>query len=190
MFMIPTASSSSCDRLRCRNFSACQPVLIGRLGCSASFQVIRLRYSIRKHSAGLWPLGPSSNSREGVPLQQSQLYLAVSQTEDPTGDYFIYVLNTTLANNPDRGGPRIPDFPHFAVDHYGLYISINEFGINPDGSFDGFIDAAILAISKKALINGGGGTVSRLSYASRCHSHPALSSRFFPLIRHRVVAHS
>ena len=77
------------------------------------------------------------NTREGVPLQQSRLYLAVSQTEDPTGDYFIYVLNTTLANNPDKGGPRIPDFPHFAVDHYGLYISINEFGINPDGSFDG-----------------------------------------------------
>jgi hypothetical protein len=99
------------------------------------------------------------NSRQGVPLQQSRLYLAVSQTEDPTGDYFIYILNTTLANNPDRAGPRIPDFPHFAVDHYGLYISINEFKINPDGSFDGFIDAAILAISKQALISGGGGAV-------------------------------
>jgi hypothetical protein len=98
------------------------------------------------------------NSREGVPLQQSRLYLAVSQTEDPTGDYFIYVLNTTRARDPDEGGPRIPDFPHFAVDHYGLYISINEFRINPDGSFDGFIDAAILAISKQALIRGGGGT--------------------------------
>ena len=101
------------------------------------------------------------NTREGVPLQQSQLYLAVSQTEDPTGDYFIYVLNTTLANNPDKGGPRIPDFPHFAVDHYGLYISINEFKINPDGTFGDFIDAAILAISKKDLINGGG-PVSRV----------------------------
>jgi len=97
------------------------------------------------------------NSREGVPLQQSRLYLAVSQTEDPTGDYFIYTLNTTRAQDPDRGGPRIPDFPHFAVDHYGLYISINEFGINPDGTTDGFIDATILAISKQALITGGGG---------------------------------
>ena len=102
------------------------------------------------------------NSREGVPLQQSRLYLAVSQTEDPTGDYSIYVLNTTRAHDPDGGGPRIPDFPHFAVDHYGLYISINEFGINPDGSFGGFIDAAILAISKQALISGGGGTVPRV----------------------------
>jgi hypothetical protein len=97
------------------------------------------------------------NSREGVPLQQSRLYLAVSQTDDPTGDYFIYVLNTTLAHNPDQGGPRIPDFPHFAVDHYGLYISINEFKINPDGTFGDFIDAAILAISKQSLISGSGG---------------------------------
>jgi hypothetical protein len=98
------------------------------------------------------------NSSAGIPLQQSRLYLAVSQTADPAGDYFIYVLNTTGAFNPDRAGPRIPDFPHFAVDHYGLYISINEFKINPDGTFGDFIDAAILAISKKALINGGGGT--------------------------------
>jgi hypothetical protein len=97
------------------------------------------------------------NTREGVPLQQSRLYLAVSQTDDPTGDYFIYVLNTTLAHNPDGAGPRVPDFPHFAVDHCGLYISINEFKINPDGSLGDFIDAAILAISKQALINGGGG---------------------------------
>jgi hypothetical protein len=97
------------------------------------------------------------NTTTGVPLRQSRLYLAVSQTDDPTGDYLIYVLNTTQANNPDRGGPRIPDFPHFAVDHYGLYISINEFNITPEGTFDGFIDAAILAISKQALINGSGG---------------------------------
>jgi hypothetical protein len=97
------------------------------------------------------------NTTTGVPLRQSRLYLAVSETDDPTGDYFIYILNTTLANNPDKAGPRVPDFPHFAVDHYGLYISINEFSITPEGDLDGFIDAAILAISKKALINGSGG---------------------------------
>src|SRR5204862_8169916 len=61
-----------------------------------------------------------------------------------------------------RGGPRVPDFPHFAVDHYGLYISINEFGINPDGSPGDFIDAAILAVSKQALITGGGGSFPRV----------------------------
>src|SRR5947208_11780328 len=88
----------------------------------------------------------------------SRLYLAVSQTSDPTETYSIYTLNTTLAKDPDQGGPRIPDFPHFAVDRYGLYISINEFNITPEGTFDGFIDAAILAISKQDLINGSGGS--------------------------------
>jgi hypothetical protein len=102
------------------------------------------------------------NTATDVPLQQSRLYLAVSQTSDPTGAYLIYTLNTTLAKDPDQGGPRIPDFPHFAVDHNGLYISINEFGINPDGSFDGFIDAAILAISKQDLIDGSGGSFPRV----------------------------
>ena len=102
------------------------------------------------------------NTATGVPIQQSRLYLAVSETSDPTGDYFVYILNTTLAHDPDQGGPRIPDFPHFAVDHNGLYISINEFNITPDGNIDGFIDAAILAVSKNDLINGSGGTFPRV----------------------------
>jgi len=102
------------------------------------------------------------NTATGFPLQQSRLYLAVSQTSDPTGTYSIYTLNTTLAHDPDQGGPRIPDFPHFAVDHYGLYISINEFNITPEGNFDGFIGAAILAISKQDLINGTGGSFPRV----------------------------
>jgi hypothetical protein len=102
------------------------------------------------------------NTATGVPIQQSRLYLAVSETSDPTGDYSVYVLNTTRAHDPDQGGPRIPDFPHFAVDHNGLYISINEFNITPDGNIDGFIDAAILAVSKNDLINGSGGTFPRV----------------------------
>jgi hypothetical protein len=102
------------------------------------------------------------NTATGVALAQSRLYLAVSQTSDPTGAYSIYVLNTTLAHDVDKGGPRIPDFPHFAVDHYGLYISINEFNITPEGDVDGFIDAAILAISKQDLINGSGGAFPRV----------------------------
>jgi hypothetical protein len=102
------------------------------------------------------------NTATGVFIQQSRLYLAVSETSDPTGDYFVYTLNTTLAHDPDQGGPRVPDFPHFAVDHNGLYISFNEFNITPEGNLDGFIDAAILAVSKNDLINGSGGTFPRV----------------------------
>ena len=102
------------------------------------------------------------NTPTGVFIQQSRLYLAVSETSDPTGDYFVYTLNTTRAHDPDQGGPRVPDFPHFAVDHYGLFISINEFNITPEGNLDGFIDAAILAVSKNDLINGSGGIFPRV----------------------------
>jgi hypothetical protein len=102
------------------------------------------------------------NTAAGAPIQQSRLYLAVSETSDPTGDYFVYILNTTRAHDPDQGGPRVPDFPHFAVDHNGLYISFNEFNITPEGNLDGFIGAAITAVSKNDLINGTGGTFPRV----------------------------
>jgi len=63
-------------------------------------------------------------------------------------------LNTTDANDPDGAGPRIPDFPHIGLDHFGFFISVNEFSFTTFG----FIDAAIFAISKQALITGSGGT--------------------------------
>ena len=70
------------------------------------------------------------NTTSGAPLRQSRLYLAVSQTSDPRGAYATYTFNTTGANDVDQAGPRIPDFPHFAVDHYGLFINWQEFKID------------------------------------------------------------
>jgi hypothetical protein len=97
------------------------------------------------------------NKITGEPLRQSRLYLAVSKTSDPRGDYKTYVFNTTGAADVDQAGPRIPDFPHFAVDHFGLYINWQEFEILKDGSFGDFIGTAIVAVSKSGLINGRGG---------------------------------
>src|SRR5216684_55851 len=94
------------------------------------------------------------NKSDGTPLAQSRIFLGVSQTSDPTGIFTIYTLNTTDANDPDGAGPRIPDFPHIGLDHFGFYISVNEFTFNPFGNF---IDAAIFAISKQALITGSSG---------------------------------
>jgi hypothetical protein len=98
------------------------------------------------------------NKTTGEPLRQSRLYLAVSQTSDPTGAYRTYTFNTTGAADVDQAGPRVPDFPHFAVDRYGLFINWQEFAIDKNGNLDGFIGTAIVAISKSALINGGGGS--------------------------------
>ncbi len=93
------------------------------------------------------------NKSDGTPLAQSRIFLGVSQTSDPTGIFTIYTLNTTDANDPDGAGPRIPDFPHIGLDHFGFYISVNEFQFTTFG----FIDAAIFAISKQALITGSSG---------------------------------
>jgi hypothetical protein len=95
------------------------------------------------------------NTPSGAPLRQSRLYLAVSRSSDPTGAYKTYTFNTTGAADVDQGGPRVPDFPHFAVDRYGLYINWQEFAIDRNGNLDGFIGTAIVAISKSDLINGG-----------------------------------
>ena len=101
------------------------------------------------------------NTTAGVPLRKSRLFLAVSQTSDPRESYSVYIFNTTRADDPDQQGPRVPDFPHFAVDRYGLYISTNEFKIDANGNLDGFIGVAITAISKNALITGNGGRPPR-----------------------------
>jgi hypothetical protein len=95
------------------------------------------------------------NKPTGEPLRQSRLYLAVSQTSDPTGAYRTYTFNTTGAADVDQAGPRVPDFPHFAVDRYGLYINWQEFAIDKNGNLDGFIGTAIVAMSKSDLLNGG-----------------------------------
>ena len=121
------------------------------------------------------------NTRTGTPLRQSRLYLAVSQTDDPRGAYATYTFNTTGANAPDANGPRIPDFPHFAVDRYGLFVNWQEFRINPDGSFDGYIGTAILAVSKTALINrGGGGPPLRLELFRIPFSDTGFAFRLWP----------
>ncbi len=100
---------------------------------------------------------------DGTPLPQSRIFLGVSQTNDPRGAFAIYTLNTTDATDPDGAGPRLPDFPHIGLDRHGFFISVNEFGILPDGSFDGFIGVAIFALSKQALISGGTPAVTRFA---------------------------
>jgi hypothetical protein len=87
----------------------------------------------------------------GTNLSSSHLYIAVSQTGDPTGSYNIYLLNTT---NPTHSGcPCLDDYPNIGADQYGLHIAWNEYNItNPN--FPYFVDVAILSISKASLASG------------------------------------
>jgi hypothetical protein len=81
----------------------------------------------------------------GNPLLTSHMYIAVSQTGDPTGIYNIYSMDTTNAKNP--GCPCISDFPQVGADQFGFYVSANEFS----SAYSNFVDSSILAISKAAL---------------------------------------
>ena len=89
----------------------------------------------------------AANDSAGNPVAQSAIYLAVSQTDNPTGTYNIYSMDTTNASHP--GCPCLPDYPQIGADQYGFYISSNEF----DFAFQ-FVDASILAISKASLATG------------------------------------
>jgi hypothetical protein len=82
-------------------------------------------------------------------LDQSREYIGVSQTGDPTGNWNIYVMDTT--NPPlEIGCPCIPDYPQLGADAFGLYISSNEYSTGSNL----FLHASILAISKASLASG------------------------------------
>lgn len=77
----------------------------------------------------------------------TNLYLAVSATPDPLGDYAFYSINTTSGDRTDEGCPCFDDFPHIGSDQNGFYISANRFSL-----FEPFFNGAqIYAISKHQL---------------------------------------
>lgn len=78
-------------------------------------------------------------------LTTTHLYLAVSQTGDPTGVYNIYVMDTTNSSYP--GCPCVADYPQIGADQYGVYISANQY----QSIFDVYVAASILAVSKTGL---------------------------------------
>ena len=92
------------------------------------------------------------NDQFGNLLTSSHLYVAVSQTPDPTGNYNIYVMDTTNVGN--LGCPCIADYPQVGSDQYGIHIAWNEFFYSPFSGFYGFVDAAVLVLSKTSLAAG------------------------------------
>jgi hypothetical protein len=95
----------------------------------------------------------------------------VSQTGDPTGTYNVYSMETT--NGANRGCPCYPDYPQLGADQYGFYISSNEFSITSGQ----FVDATIVAISKKAL---GAGAALPTAYRYILKQFTGYESTIFP----------
>jgi len=100
------------------------------------------------HSLSRWFVlqRAQENDAAGNWLPKSRLFLAVSQTADPTRTYNIYEMNTTELGHP--GCPCLLDFPQVGADQYGFYISGNQYST----ATETFQDAAILAISKSSLL--------------------------------------
>jgi hypothetical protein len=88
------------------------------------------------------------NDIYGNTLKTSHLWLAVSQTGDPTATYGIYLMETT--NSGHGGCPCLADYPQVGADQYGFYISWNEF----NSLSSSFVDATILCLSKAGLASG------------------------------------
>lgn len=95
------------------------------------------------------------NDINGTSLPFSHLYLAVSQTSDPTAGYNIYVMDTTDSNN-FFGCPCFPDYLQIGADQYGFYITADEY----NAFYPLFVDATILAISKSSLAAGAAAPVA------------------------------
>jgi hypothetical protein len=98
------------------------------------------------------------DSSTGAALR-SHVYLAVSTTANPLGNYRIYRIDTTddgkhgTPKNP--GCPCFPDQPLIGADAYGFYVSANEF----TDDFTGFNGSQIYATSKQGLADGHPGPV-------------------------------
>jgi hypothetical protein len=77
----------------------------------------------------------------------SHLFFAVSKTADATGDYAIFVVNTTAGDATDQGCPCFDDFPTIGADAHGFFVTTNR--VSPSiGRFNG---AQLYAVAKRGL---------------------------------------
>ncbi len=104
---------------------------------------------------------------------KNRLDIAVSATDDPTGEWKLYKL--PVQNDGTEGTPDhhcdpevtpppgmtnpaacIGDFPHIGTDNYGVYLTTNEYSFFGDGSEGGFAytGSQIYAFSKAQLVAG------------------------------------
>jgi hypothetical protein len=108
------------------------------------------------------PLDPVTGA---FPVDESHVLLAVSASGDPTGSWNVYDLDTTdgdgtLANHANC--PCFADQPLIGADHYGFYISTNEYSLAPFGAF--FNGSQVYGFNKAQLAAGAGGPLSGVHF--------------------------
>jgi hypothetical protein len=79
----------------------------------------------------------------------SRADIAVSQTSNPAGPYYLYRVDDTFSGQ--GGCPCFGDQPLLGADANGFYVSVNAFTFTGKGSYKG---ASIYAMSKRALESG------------------------------------
>jgi hypothetical protein len=108
------------------------------------------------------PLDPATGA---FPEDESHVMLAVSATSNPLGTWNIYDLDTTDGDGTVAGHPNCPciaDQPLIGADHYGFYISTNEYSLVPFGAF--FNGAQVYAFNKAQLAAGAGGALTGVHF--------------------------
>jgi hypothetical protein len=103
------------------------------------------------------------NPKTGDFSGQSHVLVAVSQTDNPLGSYYLFAINTTDDGSGGSqvhfGCPCFGDQPLIGADRNGFYISTNEFNLD-ETVFNG---ANIYAMSKLNLAAGAQTTVLHFS---------------------------
>ncbi|HSQ82271.1 MAG TPA: hypothetical protein VLU54_14245 [Casimicrobiaceae bacterium] len=92
----------------------------------------------------------------------SSVLIAVSQSDNPTGSWYVYSLDTTNAGDPVNhpSCPCLGDQPLIGADANGFYVTTNEFPLFTSG----FNGAQVYAMSKAALE--GGGPVTAVAFGN------------------------
>jgi hypothetical protein len=91
----------------------------------------------------------------GNNVNTSEIFIAVSQTGNPTGAYNVYRIDTTSAQRPGCAFGCVADYPQLGADQNGFYISWNDYSLDPSANPSSFpLGATIMAISKTSLASG------------------------------------
>jgi hypothetical protein len=104
----------------------------------------------------------SRKSDTGALIAPVKIYIAVSQTADPTGNWTILTLDVTNDGGPFAACPCFGDQPLIGADANGIYISTNGFSLSTF-SFSG---ANIYAFSKAALETASAGAITAVRFSN------------------------